>query len=783
MTVLTRIRPNSAVDVEVGEINERLPSTTVGLISYFPFDGTPNGTSPNSNVASSEGVWTVGTYGSQGYFYLNGEPSANAIILKPNPWNVPSPVWASETNDVASDADGGWDMSGRPVDRTKRYRISVWLRRENIGNGSSYLGVQGNTVWNLGTTDLNNNPYGVILTSGSMSSYANEWLLWLFHVHPYDYAGSTLSSTGVYRMNGTKIYGGTDFRWTSTTATSGMRSYLYYSTSTAERQYWYDPRMEIVNDYTSSVTDLIAGYAGAVMPSSETNVCKSFREGIGIYSPATNLISPIFSVWYPWNGLTGTYESYLTVHGRTGVHVKVTSGGGVQYYDVSSRASVSPSTTYTVSATVKVKGLAPSANLFYLREYRSNGTQVSERGIYDHSRNVYLENGWVKSHATFTTSSETIELSVTGYEYDADREIWIEDLQLEQRSYYTGYAPSPRTGGGDLTLPIQNEPSTYTIVGKFLPHTPFDGTYNLTANQAVLFALGDVGDAGHMYYRYYVGGSISAPFLDADGTFGTSHVHQYYDVEALKPVHYVVKKSGGTLTCALHQNGAWKATHTSTFADGTKLSYVRLGADTVWNGDHRWISVYDRILSDAEITNAIGRVQVLMPNGVLSCVLNEDENPNLWPNSNLNTTTYGVIGLGSVTLKTDSYGTYHEMIISNLSYAYRGYDVATDSGSTYVFSGWFWVSAGNTFNYTPLAIEGAQSSEPYPLITSMPTETWTYYQRYCVADSNVRFLVYPTAGTPGSGTIKWRNVSVRKLPTNSIRLNSYGEMSVGEFSE
>jgi hypothetical protein len=173
--------------------------------------------------------------------------------------------------------------------------------------------------------------------------------------------------------------------------------------------------------------------------------------------------------------------------------------------------------------------------------------------------------------------------------------------------------------------------------------------------------------------------------------------------------------------------------------------------------------------------------QALRPDGSLGCLLNENVNPNLWPNADFQSLTYGVQGNGAVTLKTDSYGTYHEMVISDLAYTYHGYDISTNSGSTYVFSGWFWVSGGNSFNYALLVSEGATSSNAVGIGTV--TDTWVYAKMTCVADDNVRFLIYPTGGSTGSGTIKWRNVCVRKLPSDRIRLGSNSELTVGEFQE
>lgn len=782
MTVLSKTYINNSFDLEVGSIREREPMISSSLSAYFPFDGTVDGIDPSLNLLNSNRDWTLGTYGNQGNYIQNGEASANVIILKDNPWGVPSKVWASETNDVSSDADGGWSLSDIPVDKNKRYRFSVWMRRENMGNGQSYLGVQSSTVYDLGTTNVNTNPYGIIWESSDWSSYENEWLLWVFHVHPTSYDGSTLSDTGVYNLDGKKLSSGTDFKWTSSVTTSGHRSYLYYSTSVNERQYWYDPRIELNETGNSTISELLLNYTNVIHPTVDQNLDKSFREGIGVCSSTANLVPGVNFVWYPWNGLVGTYETYKNQYDRNAYHINVTGSGGVNYYELTSRITVSPSTQYTVSATYKSVNI-PSANMFYVREYRSNGTAITENGYFSNLNTVYLQNGWKKAYATFTTTAETATINLQGYEYTAGVEIWIEDIQLEQKLYYTSYVTTSRSSAGNLVLPIQKNLSTYTIIGKFLPHTPFDGTYNYTADQSVLFMVSDASDAGHLYYRYWTNTGQSLPFLDLDGTFGTDHVHQNYTLSAHKELHYVVKKTGTSFDCKIYQDGAWNIAHSVTLSNDTLLNYINLGSDTVWNGDHRGLYVYDRVLSDNEIDSIVKGVQDYKSNGDLICYVSDNVSPNLWPNANLDLLPYTVFGNIIPTLKTDSYGTYHEMVLDNINSTYNGYDVSTNSGSTYVFSGWFWLSAGNNFDYAVLTVEGATSNSGYVACNALTTNQWIYAQMTFVSDGNVRCLIYPSGVGLCSGTLKWRNISIRQISNNSITLNRYGEMSVGEFSE
>ena len=89
-------------------------------------------------------------------------------------------MWATLSNDATSDDDGGFNSSSVTIDKSKKYRYSIWIKRENIGDGRTYFGCGGSTVSSLGTSEtVNGNPYFVnyiptekIYHWNSMSSYS-----------------------------------------------------------------------------------------------------------------------------------------------------------------------------------------------------------------------------------------------------------------------------------------------------------------------------------------------------------------------------------------------------------------------------------------------------------------------------------------------------------------------------------------------------------------------------------------------------------------------------------
>jgi len=195
--------------------------------------------------------WTAGTTGSSTGFGQNGD--GNSRTLDVNPYGATTTVWDVSNQDANSNADGGWNGSQFTIDNTKMYRFSVWIRRNTIGNGSTYFGLHGynSSGGNSGVTRRDNgavnqtNPY---FWSGGWSS-AGTWKLLVAHVWPAGSgSGSNHPESGFYDVDGNRIGNiSRDYVWQSETVKSHHRSYLYYSTNTTTNQQFWNPRVEVVD--------------------------------------------------------------------------------------------------------------------------------------------------------------------------------------------------------------------------------------------------------------------------------------------------------------------------------------------------------------------------------------------------------------------------------------------------------------------------------------------------------------------------------------------------------
>lgn len=280
-----------------------------GLIAHFPFDGTEKGISLTSNMLDTS-VWKVGVKGSQGNFSCNGTMDENIVIIGKNPWGVDEKLWTTPGNDEARGADGGWNVTDIPIDKTKTYRLSVWIKRTDVGDGRTYFGCQGSTVANLNNGQNNANPYFGSRTISELPEMEGQWLLWVAHIHPHNYTSTSSNKlSGIYDETGNKLTALTDYKWKDDAVKGGHRSYLYYSTSTNEEQYWCRPRMEIFDESAPTIYDLLAGRDEVINPVINSNTTIN-DEGIAVEEQTLNLLPHSLVNSYPTVGNGhGTYNT------------------------------------------------------------------------------------------------------------------------------------------------------------------------------------------------------------------------------------------------------------------------------------------------------------------------------------------------------------------------------------------------------------------------------------------------------------------------------------------
>jgi len=196
--------------------------------------------------------WTVGT-GSTTGFNQNGITSENTREWGIGPHGNRAILWKA-TPDGSADNDGGWDSGQIPVDHTKMYRLTIWLKKTGSQDGNSYLG---STGWGSPLTDLsgnpNSNPY---FWYGDLPEL-DKWFLVVGYIHGSG-DGSSISYGGIYDgKTGKKYPIFEDFKFQVSTTHIQHRSYLFYDQTTTDNQYFYSPRIDEVNGNEPTLTELL----------------------------------------------------------------------------------------------------------------------------------------------------------------------------------------------------------------------------------------------------------------------------------------------------------------------------------------------------------------------------------------------------------------------------------------------------------------------------------------------------------------------------------------------
>ncbi len=227
-------------------MNERLPFLCLGLLFYALCS-----TSSHAQNLLNTSTWTVGS-GSVAGFTQNGPTAENSREYGANHIGENVILWKA-TPGTDGHASGGWNTSYHNIDHTKDYRFTVWLKKTNSNDGHSYLGC--NSTNNILKLDgsVNNNPYFWV---GDLPKL-NRWYLIVGFVHKSSYT-STVNHGRIYDgVTGEEVATITDFKFKNTAINVRHRSYLYYDSNTADRQYFYAPRLEQVNGSEPSITELL----------------------------------------------------------------------------------------------------------------------------------------------------------------------------------------------------------------------------------------------------------------------------------------------------------------------------------------------------------------------------------------------------------------------------------------------------------------------------------------------------------------------------------------------
>ncbi len=424
-------------------------------------------------------VWAVGTSGSQGIFGQNGD--GNSIILDKDPFGKLTPVWQTLNNDVESGADGGWATSTFPIDNSKMYRFSTWIRRNTLGNGSFYFGLNGygsvsGVVANNGSTTLNTNPY---FRSGGWYFPLNEWVLLVAHVWEHDNTEYiTHPDTGTYDLSGNKISTCVDYKWIPETTSARHRTYLYYSTAPETHQLWCYPRVDLIDGTEPSISDLLNGEGNVFNPLGVRYI-RDYLNGS---------TTDIYNHWVEIQAITYSGENVALGKSSSdnlgGSRPMLTDGNMVSHFDTSNGldwVQVDLGHLYKLEE-IKVWHYYGDGRTYY-----STKTEVSADGILWYTIFDSAQEGTYPE----TPAGKTHRLEIKDVEYS--REGIIVDEATENLLYDNGVINWTIGSQGTCTTLIEN--SRYKILGSstggtmrfYIPVSKLVGGYTYTMSFKMKF--------------------------------------------------------------------------------------------------------------------------------------------------------------------------------------------------------------------------------------------------------------------------------------------------------
>ena len=451
-----------------GKIDTRSPIITDGLVAHFPMDNTIKGDSNRNLVDYS--TWKVGDATDATGFALYGD--SNSIVLGDGPFGESQELWQGLGNDVAADADGGFttDWAGIPIDNTKLYRFSCWVKRVVQGDGSQALrchgfgGATNGLISNdSSATTIDTNP---LFEFNAWDLELDEWYLIVGHIFPHDntvygdHADSGWYSS--FFTEKVKIISQSDFRWQADNTSTQIGCFIWASTLPETHQLMCYPRIDLCDGSEPTIEDLVNGEGNIFNSTSSTSPILT-NDGLALEETTTNVIQD-------GDFTDGLQIPYATVSGNGVITIetdKETNNKVLKIVNPDATASYTNnyhgSSTYALSAaasgetwtiSVEVKTITPDTQInMYLfgvdSAYLYNVTpDFTHIGV----PIIQPEDEWQSFEVTRTFTVAEVAYITARLDILSEGTVFWRNWQLEKKEYKTEFVNGSRVGLGEINF-------------------------------------------------------------------------------------------------------------------------------------------------------------------------------------------------------------------------------------------------------------------------------------------------------------------------------------------
>jgi hypothetical protein len=293
--------------------------------------------------------------------------------------------------------------------------------------------------------------------------------------------------------------------------------------------------------------------------------------------------------------------------------------------------SVTGSTLYTYGIVYKVDSGYTGPNYMYRYEY-NGATYVTEAGVHDTSKRIYLGDGWWWAWNTFTTQASTNLINSSGlwyYQYspyfDKISVAKIFVAQGDWTGLHPKYWPECNTTRSN-TQAIVDLTNNNTITANSLTYNS-DGTFsfNGTANYATLSSTAISGNSARSVFAWvktttggrciYSSGTASVGQAFNLVTYGSNKVGvmgfntDFYPTTGANILdnvwHYVGAVADGAGGIKTYVDGNLDNSGSITYSTTGQNNFIgksnHVGSEAYWNGSISLVHTYNRALSAAEV--------------------------------------------------------------------------------------------------------------------------------------------------------------------------------------